>query len=162
MSKKSSKKRARVEGGEERNEIDTDLRLNEELQLLIVGRKYVNQEDLSVDVLLRFLIEKGDIVRVNLFKVEVHGLGGSTVDVIMDEGHSEVSHLKQCIQDQTGTTAFSQNLFVLSKSGEEVKARDTPLSDGELIDGACSVALCIDANPGGFGFSSVFDLSFAA
>jgi len=36
---------------------------------------------------------------------------------------------------------------------EEVKARDTPLSDGELIDGTCSVALCIDAAPGGFGFS---------
>ena len=67
MSKKSSKKRARVEeGGEERNEIDTDLRLNEELRVLMGGRKYVKQEDLSVEVLLRFLIEKGDIVRVKL------------------------------------------------------------------------------------------------
>ena len=43
-----------------------------------------------------------------------------------------------------------------------MKALDTPLSDGELIDGACSVALCIDADPGGFGISLVFDLSFAA
>ena len=34
--------------------------------------------DLSVEVLLRFLIEKGDIVRVNLYKVDVHGLGGAT------------------------------------------------------------------------------------
>ena len=154
MSKKSSKKRARVEEGEEdRNEIDTDLRLNEELRVLLGGRKYVNQEDLSVDVLLRFLIEKGDIVRVKLFKVNVHGMGGSTFDVVMEEGQREVSHLKRSIEDQTGTAAFSQHLFVLSKSGEEVKARDTPLSDGELIDGACSVALCIDAAPGGFGFS---------
>ena len=88
MSKKSSKKRARVEEGEERNEINTDLRLNEELRVLLGGRKYVNQEDLSVDVLLRFLIEKGDIVRVKLFKVDVHGLGGSTFDVTMEEGQS--------------------------------------------------------------------------
>jgi hypothetical protein len=36
-----------------------------------------------------------------------------------------------------------------------VKARDTPLADGELIDGACSMALCIDAAPGEFGLSSV-------
>ena len=106
-----------------------------------------------MDVLLRFLIEKGDIVRLKLFKVNVHGLGGSTFDVTMEEGQREVSHLKRSIEDQTGTAAFSQHLFVLSKSGEEVKARDTPLSDGELIDGACSVALCIDAAPGGFGFS---------
>jgi hypothetical protein len=50
MSKKSSKKRARVEEGEEgRSEIDTDLRLSEELRVLVGGRKYVNQEDLSVD-----------------------------------------------------------------------------------------------------------------
>jgi hypothetical protein len=42
---------------------------------------------------------------------------------------------------------------VLSKSDEEEKARDTPLADGELLDGACSVALCIDAAAGGFGFS---------
>ena len=61
--------------------------------------------------------------------------------------------MKQSIEDQTGTAAFSQHLFVLSKSGEEVKARDTPLSDGELIGGACSMALCIDADPGEFGFS---------
>ena len=81
--------------------------------------------------------------------------------MIMEEGQSEVSHLKRSIQDQTGAAAFSQHLFVLSKSGEEVKARDTPLADGKLIDSACSVALCIDANAGGLGFSSVFDLSFA-
>ena len=152
MSKESSKKRARVEEEEKENEIATDLRLSEELRVLLGGRKYVNQEDLSVDVLLRFLIEKGDIVRVKLFKVNVHGMGGSTFDVLMEEGQSEVSHLKRSIEDQTGTAAFSQHLFVLSKSGEEVKACDTPLADGVLIDGACSVALCIDAAPGGFGF----------
>ena len=129
MSKKSSKKRARVEEGEDRNEIDTDLRLNEELRVLMGGRKYVNQEDLSVGVLLRFLVQKGDIVRVKVFKVNVHGMGGSTFDVIMEEGQREVRHLKRSIEDQTGTAAFSQHLFVLSKSGEEVKARDTPLSD---------------------------------
>jgi hypothetical protein len=46
MSKKSSKKRARVEEGEEeRNESDTDLRISEELRVLVGGRKYVNQGD---------------------------------------------------------------------------------------------------------------------
>jgi len=155
MSKKSSKKRARVEEGEEgRSEIDTDLRLSEELRVLVGGRKYVNQEDLSVDVLLRFLIEKGDIVRVKLFKVNVHGMGGSEFDVTMEEGQSEVSHLKRLIQDKKGTAAFSQHLFVSSKSSKEVKACDTPLSDGELIDGDCSVVLCIGADPGEFELSS--------
>jgi hypothetical protein len=120
--------------------------------VLLGGRKYVNQEDLSVDVLLRFLIEKGDIVRVKLFKVNIHGMGGSTFEEMREEGQSEGGHLKRSIEDQTGTAAFSQHLFVLSKSGEEVKARDTPLADGELIDGACSVAMCIDAAPGGFVF----------
>ena len=52
----------------------------------------MSQEDLSVDVLLRFLIEKGDIVRVKFFKVDVHeqcqvhGLGISTFNVLMEEG----------------------------------------------------------------------------
>ena len=58
-------------------------------------------------VLLQFLIEKGDIVRVKLFKVNVHGMGGSTFDVIMEEGQSEVSHLKRSIEDQTGTAALA-------------------------------------------------------
>ena len=93
------------------------------------------------------------MLNYKLFKVNVHGMGGSTFDVMMEEGQSEVSHLKRSIEDQIGTAAFSQHLFVLSKSGKDVKSLDTPLSDGELIDGACSVALCIDAAPGGFGFS---------
>jgi len=106
------------EGEKDRNEIDMDLRLNEELRVLVGGQKYVKQEDLSMDVLLRFLIEKGDIVRVKLFKVNVHGMGGSTFDVIMEEGQREVRHLKRSIEDQTGAAAFSKHLFVLSKSGD--------------------------------------------
>jgi hypothetical protein len=92
----------------------------------------------------------------------VHGLGGSTFDVVVEEGQNEVRHLKCSIQEKTGAAAFSQHLFVLSKSGEEEKARDTPLSDGELIGGACSVVLCIDAAPGGFGLSSFLSFCFAA
>jgi len=40
------------------------------------------------------ILNKGDIVRVKLFKVNIHGMGGSTFDVMMEEGQSEVSHLK--------------------------------------------------------------------
>jgi hypothetical protein len=96
----------------------------------------------------------GDIVRVKLFKVNIHGMGGFTFDVTMEEGQHEARHLKWPIEDQTGTAAFSQHLFVQSKSGEDAKPRDTPLSDGELTDGACSMALCTDADPGELGHSS--------
>jgi hypothetical protein len=95
-----------VEKEEENNksQTDTDLRPSEELRVLMGGRK------LSVDILLRILIEKGHIVVCQIIQVDVHGLGDSTFDVTMEEGQSLVHHLKWSIQEQVGAPVFKQHL----------------------------------------------------
>ena len=48
------------------------------------------------------------------------------------------SDLRDAIEDQEGTAGWSQQLFLLGKSGED--ENQTPLDDAEVIEGECSVA----------------------
>ena len=77
-------KRAIVDG-EATKEEDQDVRLCAVLRGLLGGSKYVKQSELSREVLLRYAIQKGDVVPVTLFTVTVQKFGGSIFDVKMEE-----------------------------------------------------------------------------
>jgi hypothetical protein len=124
------------------------MRLNEEFQALMGGRTYVKEEELTRDVLLEFAKCKGAVTEVHLISVSVHMMGGSEIVVALDDTKNKVTCLKCCLQNQLGIPMFMQQLFVVSKSGgnsavvceELAKA---PLGDDELIEGPCSVFLCV-------------------
>ena len=137
-------KRARVDE-EATKEEDQDLRLSAALRGLLGGSKYVKQSELSREVLLRYAIQKGDVVPVTLFTVTVQNFGGSIFDVKMEEKQNSVKQLKLLIQEEQGTPRFSQALFLLPKSGKTEEASEFPMTDEYLIEGPCSVVITIQA-----------------
>ena len=98
-------------------EEDQDVRLCAALRGLLGGSKYVKQSELSREVLLRYAIQKGDVVPVNLFTVTVEPLADGIFDVLGGE-QNFAKQLRLLIQQEQGTPLFSQALFLLPKSGK--------------------------------------------
>jgi hypothetical protein len=126
-----------------------DVKLSGELQLLVGGRKYVNEEELTREVLLEWAKRQGAVKEVNLISVTVQTMGGTELEVTLDDSDNTVSRLKRCIQDAQGVACFTQQLFLASKGGDTTEVKDEamqePLGDNELISVDCCVALYIDA-----------------
>ena len=134
---------------EEIRPAEVDLKLSEELQELMGGRKYIKEEELTRAVLLEWAKRQGAVKEVNLISITVQTMGGTELEVKLDDTANSVSCLKQNIQDGHGIPAFNQQLFLVSKSGDKaeanVEAKQEPMSDTELLVVDCCVALCIDA-----------------
>jgi len=135
---------------EEIRPAEVDLKLSEELQELMGGRKYIKEEELTRAVLLEWAKRQGAVKEVNLISITVQTMGGTELEVKMDDSENSVHCLKQNIQDGHGIAAFSQQLFLVSKKGGDkaeanVEAKQEPMGDGELLVIDCCVALCIDA-----------------
>ena len=142
-------KRARLEeeeGGSEEQEVD--LRLGKSLSKFMGGRRYCKQSELTHEVLLNYVKSTKEITEVELIKVSVQGLGGLTFDVLMDTEQRQVRILKAAIQQEQGITSFSQQLFLLAKSGKVEEAGERPLDDGDDVAGDCSMLLCIQTQQG--------------
>jgi hypothetical protein len=62
---------------------------------------------------------------------------------------NSASCLKQDVQNGHGIPAFSQQLFLVSKSSDEAEAnvevKQEPMLDAELLLVDCCVVLCVDA-----------------
>ena len=134
---------------EEIRPAEVDLKLSEELQELMGGRKYIKEEELTRDVLLEWAKRQGAVKEVNLISITVQTMGGTEMEVKLDDSANSVSCLKQNIQNGHGIPAFSQQLFLVSKSSDKaeanVEAKQEPMLDTELLLVDCCVALCIDA-----------------
>jgi hypothetical protein len=138
-------KRQRLE-----EEPDTvDVKLSRELRELMGSRKYIKEEELTRAVLLEWAKRQGAVREVNLISIAVQTMGGTELEVKLDDTANSVSCLKQNIQNGHGISAFSQQLFLVSKSSDKseanVEAKQEPMRDTELLAVDCCVALCIDA-----------------
>jgi len=147
MSSSSGTKRQRVE---EEQPDTVDVKLSEELRELMGGRTYVKEEELTRDVLLEWAKRQGAVKEVNLISVTVQSMGGTEVEVKLEDSDNTVRSLKQNIQDSQGISSFSQQLFLVSKKGSDkadelAEAKQEPMGDDQLLLVDCCVALCIDA-----------------
>jgi hypothetical protein len=126
-----------------------DVKLSQELRELMGGRTYVKEEELTRDVLLEWAKRQGAVKEVNLISITVQTMGGTEMEVKLDDTANSVSCLKQSIQNGYGIAAFSQQLFLVSKSGDKAEAnvegKQEPMRDTELLAVDCCVALCIGA-----------------
>jgi hypothetical protein len=150
MSSNGGNKRQRVEDQKKKNSETVFVKLNVELRELMGGRKYVKEEELTRAVLLEWAKRQGAVKEVNLISITVQSMGGTEMEVKMDDTDNTVGSLKRNIQDKQGISAFSQQLFLVSKkSGDKaemaVEAKQEPMGDDELLSVDCCVALCIDA-----------------
>jgi hypothetical protein len=123
---------------------DVDVRLNDELGGLLGGQTYVKAKDLTREVLLEYAKRQGAVTEVTLFQVDVQNFGGRTFSVTVDGADNTTRALKRAIADQEGFSVFSQQLFLLAKCGEKEEMSETPLDNAYLIDGPCTMALCVD------------------
>jgi hypothetical protein len=112
-------KRQRLHEGEQTDDRSgVDVRLNDELRGLLGGRKYVKTKDLTREILLEYAKRQGAVTEVDLISVTVQTMGGTELEMTLDEGQNEVSWLKLAIQDEQGISVFTQQLFLVSKGGD--------------------------------------------
>ena len=147
--KRSSNKRQRLSEGEEpESQKEVDVRLSEELRNLMGGRKYAKEEELTREVLLEWAKRQGAVTEVNLISISVQTMGGTELEMTLDESQNTVKWLKLAIEGEQGISAFTQQLFLVSKSGDKnnasVESKQEPLKDDALVTDACTVALCVD------------------
>ena len=141
MSKGS--KRQRTEENEEETQ---HVALPDGLRALMGGRKFCPQEELTREVLLKYLKAKGDIREVNLVEVTVQTMSGRSFGVVV-EADTEVLALKSEIEEAEGTAAHRQDLLMLREGGGR-EGDEVPLADDLEISEACSVALCVAVEEG--------------
>ena len=106
---KGTNKRQRLE---EEQPDSVDVKLSQELRELLGGRTYVKEEELTRTVLLEWAKRQGSVKEVNLISITVQTMGGTELEVKLDDTANSVSCLKQSIQDGHGIPAFSQQLAV--------------------------------------------------
>jgi hypothetical protein len=146
------------EGEQKDGRSDVDVRLNEELRGLLGGRKYVKAQDLTREVLLEYAKRQGAVTEVDLLSVTVQTMGGTELEMTLDESQNTVKWLKLAIQDEQGISTFTQQLFLVvlseKKGGDNNAAgasggaggKQEPLKDDELVSDSSIVALCVDSS----------------
>ncbi len=142
-----SKRRRTDEDSTDEDSGDVDsgtVRLSEGLRAMMGGNKYCKEGELTRSLMLSYLKAKGEIKQVTLFRVNIETMGGTSFSVPLAEDRNRVKDLRNAIEDQEGTAGWSQQLFLLGKRVEGDNENQMPLDDAEVIEGECSVALCVD------------------
>jgi hypothetical protein len=126
------------------------VRLSDELRGLLGGRKYVKAKDLTREILLEYAKRQGAVTEVDLLSVTVQNMGGKELEVKLEESQNTVKWLKLAIQDEQGISRFTQQLFLVSKGGDDNTAgasggeKQEPLKDDAVVSDSSIVALCVD------------------
>ena len=76
-----------------------DVKLSQELRELMGGRTYIKEEELTRTVLLEWAKRQGAVKEVNLISITVQTMGGTELEVKLDDTANSVSCLKQSIQN---------------------------------------------------------------
>jgi hypothetical protein len=148
----NKRQRLHEEGEQRDDQPGVDVRLNEELRGLLGGRKYVKAEDLTREILLEYAKRQGAVIEVDLLSVTIQNMGGTELEVKLEEGKNTVKWLKIAIQDAQGISRFTQQLFLVAKGGDNnnagasgaAGAKQEPLKDDALVSDSSIVALCVD------------------
>jgi hypothetical protein len=155
MSGRTNKRqRLEEEEEEEEGEQKDDVRLSDELRGLLGGRKYVKAKakDLTREILFEYAKRQGAVTEVDLISVTIQSMGGTELEVKLEESQNTVKWLKLAIQDEQGISVFTQQLFLVKKGGdnnnagasEGAGAKQEPLKDDILVSDSSIVALCVD------------------
>jgi hypothetical protein len=108
---------------------------------------------LTQEILLEHAKRQGAVTEVDLLSVTVQTMGGTELKVQLEESQNTVEWLKLAIQDEQGISTFTQQLFLVSKTGDKDNAagasggsgaKQEPLKDDALVSDSCIVALCVD------------------
>jgi len=114
---------------------ELDVRLSDELGLLMGGRKYCKHSELTREVLIDFMKSKGDVSDVSVIEISIQTLSGCHFSVAIDSEHNQVTFLKRQIEKAEDT--LEQQLFKLSNSqngeGQELAGTDVVHKKTEML-----------------------------
>jgi hypothetical protein len=69
------------------------------------------------EILLKHAKRQGAVTAVDLLSsATVHAMGGTELEVKLDESQNAAGYLKLAIQDEQGVSSFAQQLFLVSKN----------------------------------------------
>ena len=102
--------------------------------------------------MLEYAKRQGAVTVVDLLSVTIQSMGGTEAKVNFEESQNTVKWLKLAIQDEQGISRFTQQLFLVSKGGDNnavgasgaAGAKQEPLKDDALVSDSSIVALCVD------------------
>jgi hypothetical protein len=130
-------KRQRFDNGESPRQL-RQLKLENGLKDAMGGRTYVNEEELTQQFLLEYLLkQRAEVFVIKTFEVNVETLSMENFVVEMDTKDNRVWVLKAAIEKKQGTKTHQQELFV----------DDRQLKDDHAIEGPCNVMLCVQPMP---------------
>ena len=110
------------------------------LQEMMGGRKYVQQEELTRDCLLDWLLRTKRGMLVETFDVSVGLLSGMNFGVKLDHSvNNSVKALKEGIESQAGIARQDQEIFLVEDAAEEEASMD----DSGKISAPCSVVVLV-------------------
>ena len=81
---------------------------------------------------------------MKLLSVKVTPMGGGSSEYTLESTKNKVEDLKGLVEERQGISRFDQHLFVVPKAGEECKASGDPLGDGDALEDASSLTLCVE------------------
>ena len=116
MSGRNKRQRLEEEGEQKDDPSEVDVRLSDELRGLLGGRKYVKAKDLTREVLLEYAKRQGAVTEVDLLSITIQSMGGTELEVKLEESQNTVEWLKLAIQDEQGISVFTQQLFLVTKA----------------------------------------------
>ena len=158
-SRGTNNKRRRVD--EEENEgVETEeagtaprqlVKLPEGMRAAMGGRKYCKEEELTREVLLKYLKAKDEIKEVEgLVDVTVQTMTGHSFGVVLEAGAGAQVHvLKDEIKQAEGIPVQRQDLLMLSiEGGKGGQGNGEPLAEDFVIEADCTVALCVASTQG--------------
>jgi hypothetical protein len=80
---------------------------------------YVKAKDLTREVLLEYAKTQGAVTEVDLLSVTVQTMGGTALEVKLEESQNKAKCLKQAIQDEQGISTFTFTQQTTAASGVE-------------------------------------------
>ena len=120
------------------------MRLAPSVAKFMGGKRYCKESELSRGVLLSCLRAKGEITRVKLLSVKVTAMGGLSNEYTLESTNNKVTDLKSLVEESQGIPRFDQQLFHVPKAGEVAKMSGDPLGDGDALEDASSLTLCVE------------------
>ena len=101
---------------------------------------------------MEYAKRQGAVTEVDLLSVTVQTMGGTELEMKLEEGKNDVNSLKLAIQDEQGISTFTQQLFLVLKGGDNnagdasggAGAKQEPMKDDALVSDSSIVALCVD------------------
>ena len=115
-----NRKRQRLDEGGSSSVVGQEWKINDsELKSLLGDRKYVEEQDLTRDILLACLCRSNAVEKVSRFPVKVTTLSSDAFEVKVDNTENHVWQIKKVIEEQQGFKTRKPRAICIQSARED-------------------------------------------